>query len=286
MLKKILFIFLASLIPLSASASILGIQQGGTATSSFSQGWLSSSGGFNYLTASTSPTVNYLTATSTTASSTLPNLVVTAISIASEYISNFTVYTRSLFSATGVISYNSSTGAFTCPTCLSGTVGVGNGGTGATTFGQGWINSSGGTSALSASTSPTVNYLTATSTATSTFSGEVKVYKRILNVDYVDATSSSMTLSLASSTSHTIRMGAGTMTITLADATEGSVLRAEVCNPGTSAGALTWASNIYLRWSGGTAPTQTTTANACDLWTFSVTSGTSTPFIHGAQIPW
>ncbi|MDP3646313.1 MAG: tail fiber domain-containing protein [bacterium] len=46
---------------------------------------------------------------------------------------------------------------------LSGTLGIGSGGTGQTTFGQGWIFSD-GTSALSASTSPTVNYLTATST--------------------------------------------------------------------------------------------------------------------------
>ena len=41
---------------------------------------------------------------------------------------------------------------------------VGNGGTGATTFGQGWIHSSGGTTALTSSTSPTVNYVVATST--------------------------------------------------------------------------------------------------------------------------
>jgi hypothetical protein len=55
---------------------------------------------------------------------------------------------------------------------ISGTLGVGSGGTGATTFGQGWIYSSGSTSALAASTSPTVNYITATSTtATSTFRG-------------------------------------------------------------------------------------------------------------------
>lgn len=39
-----------------------------------------------------------------------------------------------------------------------------NGGTGASTFGQGWIYSSGGTGALAASTSPTVNYIIATST--------------------------------------------------------------------------------------------------------------------------
>lgn len=59
---------------------------------------------------------------------------------------------------------------------VTGTLPVPNGGTNATSFGQGWINSSGGTSALSASTSPTVNYLFATSsTATSTFVGPVKL---------------------------------------------------------------------------------------------------------------
>lgn len=41
---------------------------------------------------------------------------------------------------------------------------VSRGGTGATTFGQGWLYSLGGTGALAASTSPTVNYVTATST--------------------------------------------------------------------------------------------------------------------------
>ncbi|MBI5644711.1 tail fiber domain-containing protein, partial [Candidatus Kaiserbacteria bacterium] len=48
---------------------------------------------------------------------------------------------------------------------LSNALTVANGGTGATTFGQGWLFSSGGTGALSASTSPTVNYLVATSTS-------------------------------------------------------------------------------------------------------------------------
>ena len=55
---------------------------------------------------------------------------------------------------------------------ITGTLGVANGGTGATTFGQGWIYTDGGTGALNSSTSPTVNYITATSTtATSTFNG-------------------------------------------------------------------------------------------------------------------
>jgi len=41
---------------------------------------------------------------------------------------------------------------------------VADGGTGASTFGQGWLHSAGGTSALTSSTSPTVNYVVATST--------------------------------------------------------------------------------------------------------------------------
>ena len=51
---------------------------------------------------------------------------------------------------------------------ITGTLTVARGGTGQTSFGQGWLNSDGTT--LSASTSPTVNYIVATSTtATSTF---------------------------------------------------------------------------------------------------------------------
>ena len=51
---------------------------------------------------------------------------------------------------------------------ITGTLAVAKGGTGQTSFGQGWLNSDGTT--LSASTSPTVNYIVATSTsATSTF---------------------------------------------------------------------------------------------------------------------
>ena len=52
---------------------------------------------------------------------------------------------------------------------------VANGGTGATSFGQGWLYSDGIGSSLTASTSPTVGYIIATSTtATSTFAGAIK----------------------------------------------------------------------------------------------------------------
>ena len=62
-------------------------------------------------------------------------------------------------------------------THVSGTLGVGNGGTGAATFGQGWLHSAGGTSAFTSSTSPTVNYIFATSTtASSTISHGLNVF--------------------------------------------------------------------------------------------------------------
>ena len=55
-------------------------------------------------------------------------------------------------------------------------IGVNYGGTGVSSFGQGWVYSNGGTGALSASTSPTVAYIYASSTsATSTFAGAINV---------------------------------------------------------------------------------------------------------------
>ena len=52
-------------------------------------------------------------------------------------------------------------------------IGVLYGGTGQTSFGQGWLHSDGTT--FTSSTSPTVNYITSTSTATSTFAGSIAV---------------------------------------------------------------------------------------------------------------
>lgn len=77
---------------------------------------------------------------------------------------------------TNATRYLSNTGASNNPawaqialtTGVTGTLPVGNGGTGQSSFGQGWLHSDGTT--ITSSTSPTVNYVTATSTtATSNF---------------------------------------------------------------------------------------------------------------------
>jgi hypothetical protein len=71
---------------------------------------------------------------------------------------------------------------------LNAPLAVSSGGTGASTYGQGWIYSNGGTGALIASSSPTVNYITATSTtATSTFSAGIQ--GSYLNLTGTSATS-------------------------------------------------------------------------------------------------
>lgn len=72
------------------------------------------------------------------------------------------------------------------------------------------------------------------------------------------------------------RIGTSGTTITIVNATSspywGSTKRVWVCNPaGGTAGALTW---VGVEWIGA-APTQTTTASQCDLYSFNITEATS-----------
>lgn len=74
-----------------------------------------------------------------------------------------------------------------------------------------------------------------------------------------------------------IKIGAAAVTITLINATTsnmaGSRKLITVCNPGSAASTVSW---VGAEWYGGTAPTQTTTLNQCDTYSFHVTSATST----------
>ncbi len=118
----------------------------------------------------------YFTATTTTAS-TFPYASTTAISWTATSTGNNGINLTSGCYAIGGNCLSLAT--------LGGTLAVANGGTGAASFGQGWIYSNGGTGALAASTSPTVAYLTATSTtATSTFTN-IAVTGRILHAPVV-----------------------------------------------------------------------------------------------------
>lgn len=112
----------------------------------------------------------------------------------------------------------------------------------------------------------------------------------ILNAEGKPATSTSQTVALASTTQTLIQMGGVSMTVTLTKPYAGQATRVMVCNPTGTAGALTWAiTGAVLTWSGNTntAPTQTTTANACDLYMFVTTQASSTAgalSVFGTQI--
>lgn len=92
------------------------------------------------------------------------------------------------------------------------------------------------------------------------------------------ATSTSMTISWKKG-APLMRIGTSAITVTFADMSPGQKLPIMVCNPPTgTAGAITW-SGVY--WPSGTAPTQTTTANKCDAWSFWATMATSSLIIIG-----
>lgn len=107
----------------------------------------------------------------------------------------------------------------------------------------------------------------------------------ILATESTISTSSSMTIDTTTTNQPNIRVGSAAVTINFNKYVAGSSWKTWVCNPAGAPGAITWDSHII--WTGNTAvaPTQTTTANVCDLYTFNATNGTSTLFIAGAQIP-
>ncbi len=118
---------------------------------------------------SLSGTANQITASGSTGALTLSLPSLLAFTNASS--TQLSVFNKAYFGATATSSF-SSAGVLTLASALT----VGNGGTGVTSFNQGWLSSPGDGAAITASTSPTVNYITATSTtATSTFAGGINV---------------------------------------------------------------------------------------------------------------
>ena len=74
----------------------------------------------------------------------------------------------------------------------------------------------------------------------------------------------------------------GNRTITFSSYIPGQTLRLVVCQDGTGSRTLSWPSAVL--WSGGTAPTLTTTANKCDALAFFTTSATGTIRVLGSSV--
>ena len=105
--------------------------------------------------------------------------------------------------------------------------------------------------------------------------------KAIIAAENTLATSTSMTVDWRNGNQQLVRLGTAATTIAFTGYIEGQKLVLTVCNPTQTAGAITWSTQVL--WTGGTAPTQTTTANKCDIWSFLATSATTTLKIFGAQ---
>lgn len=105
--------------------------------------------------------------------------------------------------------------------------------------------------------------------------------KAIVAAENTLATSTSMTVDWRNGNQQLVRVGTSGTTISFTGYIEGQKLVLTVCNPNASAGAISWGTQIL--WSGGSTPTQTTTANKCDVWSFLATAATSTLKIFGTQ---
>lgn len=107
------------------------------------------------------------------------------------------------------------------------------------------------------------------------------------------ATSTTPTINCASSNTIHLSVGTSASTFTLAPMQFGNSCSIIVQNPNASAGAITWvaASGQPIYWCNSTTPTQTTTANKRDYWSFKAdienSNSTSTPGVSilGCQTP-
>lgn len=88
------------------------------------------------------------------------------------------------------------------------------------------------------------------------------------------ATSTSQTIDWRQGNSQLMQIGTAGITVTQTGYQAGQHLLLTVCNPSSgTAGTITWPG---VEWVGATIPTQTTTANFCDVWSFLATQATST----------
>lgn len=92
------------------------------------------------------------------------------------------------------------------------------------------------------------------------------------------ATTTTMTIDWTAGNQQLIQKGTSNITLSFSNVNDGGRLTLVGCNPGSgTAGTFTWPASVY--WPGGTAPTQTTTSNKCDIYTFLATKATSTTAI-------
>ena len=167
---------------------------------------------------------------------------------------------------------------------LSTALSVAQGGTGATSLTSNRLLTGNGTSAITAESNlffdgTTFGISTSTPWGNST---KLNVYGgSIINDELATSSLATVVIDWTEGNQQQITMSQATQ-VEFSNVHDGAVLRLILCSDGTGR-AITWnVSNVL--WTGGTEPTETATANKCDLFTFVGSSGTSTPIILGASI--
>lgn len=177
-------------------------------------------------------------------------------------------------------------------------------------FNKSWWFGTTTSTGLSTSTNPILTFVASTTAPTGSLGVGTSSPQAALDVNGViksgeqffgAATSTNMTIDWsASSTIGTgpqnqtlIQIGALAQTVQFTNFYSGETKRIMICNPLSTAGALTFTYNyngntVAPYWSGGVAPTQTTTGRHCDMWSFIASVATSSAglvSIFGAQTP-
>ena len=100
---------------------------------------------------------------------------------------------------------------------------------------------------------------------------------------YTPAGGATATLDLSLSNDHRITMPAGNITIALSNVTAGTKFIISITQDGVGSRTVSWFANIA--WSGGSAPTLTTTASKTDCFGFiALTASTFQGFVVGQSI--
>lgn len=245
-----------------------------------------------------SSTLTTFTGTNGSTTSTFNSPTITGTNFFSTASSTFgTLYGASLTScnaANSALTWNS--GAFGCNTINSltfaypfKTLSTGEEATGTTmAFLNGFVSTASSTlTTFQATYGSTTEIQTTSNTLLATLGGRVGVATTtpeqtftvasttsILVQENKVATSTSQTIDWSTSNNYLVQIGTAGVTMSFTNFYVGQHEIVTVCNPGTTGGAITWPSNVT--WAGGTPPTQTTTANVCDIWSFLATMGTST----------